>query len=69
MTEIRTAGQDRVRAAFNPSEKTEVDEVKAECAALIDRCLQDTSDPRAAAIAATHFETGCMYLVKSITKS
>ena len=61
----RTTGQIRVGVNFNPSGRPEVNDVKNVTAQLIDNCLR--LNTRSASIAATHFETACMFAVKALT--
>lgn len=76
-------GTDRVRASFNPSANTLVDQIKRRAAELIDLCssLQNvevakdevtvviarSERNRCVALAQTYFETGAMYAVKAAT--
>lgn len=65
-----TLGAERVRLDFNPSSKSEVDDIKRQCADLIDRCDQfkkSGEQARCAAIAQTYFEEAAMWAVKAIT--
>jgi hypothetical protein len=68
-----TEGQYRVGVSFNPSNNPDVDAIKREAAALIDRVYQlqfqrTGVDARAAALAMTAFEDGAMWAVKAVTK-
>lgn len=68
----QTIGQRRVRASFNPSSNSGVDQIKAKTAALIDECEAmkasgDAEKARCAALAQTHYETAAMYAVKAAT--
>lgn len=68
----QTIGQRRVRASFNPSANSTVDEIKHFSAVLIDMCeaLKKDADPekaRCASVAQTHFETAAMYAAKAAT--
>ena len=67
-------GTDRVRADFNPSKNTLVDQIKRKAAELIDLCqdikgapVESSERARCAALAQTYFETGAMYAVKAAT--
>lgn len=66
-----TLGQSRVRASFNPSGKTLVDELKLHAAELIDLCEEMRGDNaeinRCCALAQTAFEEGAMWAVKAAT--
>jgi hypothetical protein len=64
-----TEGEWRVGVSFNPSNNEWVDKVKFLTAELIDLILLKGTDLRTMALAATHFEDGAMWAVKSITKS
>lgn len=67
-TNGQTLGQQRVRAAFNPSADSTVDKIKALSADLIDLCETiKTKDPRCAALAQTHYEDAAMWAVKCAT--
>lgn len=71
MTE-QTIGQRRVRASFNPSSNSTVDEIKHFSAVLIDMCeaLKKDADPekaRCAALAQTAYEEAAMWAVKAAT--
>lgn len=63
-----TIGEDRVRASFNPSGESDVDNIKVLTAELIDLCdsLKD-KDPRLAALAQTAYEEAAMWAVKLAT--
>ena len=77
----QTLGQRRVRAAFNPSQNSLVDEIKAKSAELIDLCEQvkknyidktGSGDPvgeiiRLTHLAQTHYEDAAMWAVKAAT--
>jgi hypothetical protein len=63
-----TIGEDRVRASFNPSKDSVVDEIKQRTAELIDMCEDLKSfDPRLAALAMTTYEEAAMWAVKAAT--
>lgn len=64
----QTLGDQRVRRGFNPSGQPLVDDIKIRSAQLIDLCeMFKALDPRAAAIAQTHYEEACMWAVKAAT--
>ena len=64
----KTFGEKRVRVSFNPSDNSEVDEVKKEFAALIDKAEKfKEKDPRMASIIQTKLEEGSMWFVKLLT--
>ena len=71
--DFRSEGQLRVVANFNPSGQATVDIIKSKAAALIDICLtvqekyDDEHCSRWAALAATAFEEGSMWVVKAVT--
>jgi hypothetical protein len=61
-------GADRVRAGFNPSKDSLVDEVKEKTAELIDLCEEMKHfDGRLAALAQTAYEEAAMWAVKLVT--
>ena len=72
---MKTLGQERVHADFNPDKNEVVDQIKNKSAELID--LINTMTPkdnstewnsekqRCVAVALVHIETGCMYAVKA----
>jgi len=64
-------GEERVRKNFNPSARAAVDEIKQGIANLIDVCEiakgRDSEKNRALALAQTHLEEACMWLVKAMT--
>lgn len=63
-----TKGETLVRKSFNPNGNPNVEEVKANVAALIDWVeSRKTADPRLAALAITAFEEGAMWAVKLVT--
>lgn len=63
-----TVGTDRVRATFNPSESSAVDQIKRNTAELIDLCeMLKNKDPRLAALAQTAYEEAAMWAVKAAT--
>lgn len=63
-----TTGTDRVRADFNPSGDSLVNQIKLKTADLIDLCdsIKDL-DPRCAALAQTAYEEAAMWAVKCAT--
>lgn len=64
----KTFGEKRVRVSFNPSDNPEVDEVKKEFAALIDKAEKfKEKDPRMASIIQTKLEEGSMWFIKLLT--
>lgn len=69
---MKTLGQLRVKAEFNPSKSGKVDEIKNKTAELIDlleslREKDSTGEKhRLISIAQTEYETACMYAVKSV---
>ena len=77
----QTLGEQRVRAAFNPSGNNLVDEIKAKTAELIDLCERHKHDYektgedalrigeplRAWSLAQTHYEDAAMWAVKAAT--
>jgi len=66
--EPQTVGQARVRASFNPSKESVVDQIKEQTAALIDLCESlKAKDPRLASLAQTAFEEAAMWAVKAAT--
>jgi len=73
-----TFGQKRVRASFNPSKDSLVDQIKAKTAELIDLCSdasrkanQDThrtgEEGRLWALAMSEYENAAMWAVKAAT--
>jgi hypothetical protein len=63
-----SVGSDRVRASFNPSDKSRVSEIKQATARLIDICEENKAlDPRLAALAQTAYEEAAMWAVKLVT--
>jgi predicted MarR family transcription regulator len=73
-----TEGQYRVGISFNPSNKPEVDAIKATIADLIDQLntfgamatqLDNSGAARCASIAMTELESAAMWAVKAFTKS
>lgn len=63
-----TKGETLVRKSFNPNGNPNVEEVKANVAALIDWVeSRKAADPRLAALAITAFEEGAMWAVKLVT--
>lgn len=75
MTERRseqTLGEKRVRAAFNPSLNSLVDQIKTKSAELIDLCEQykphnNGEIGRLWSLAQTHYEDAAMWAVKAAT--
>ena len=71
----QTLGQRRVRAAFNPSQNSLVDEIKMKSAELIDMCellkgskVSDKGELiRLCSLAQTHYEDAAMWAVKAAT--
>lgn len=69
----QTLGQKRVRAAFNPSNDSAVDNIKGRAADLIDICedgrkqASSGEEVRLWALAQTHFEDAAMWAVKAAT--
>jgi hypothetical protein len=69
----QSLGQRRVRASFNPSEDSIVDDIKAGTAKLIDLCdrlsgqSSDQEVKRLYSLAQTHFEGAAMWAVKAAT--
>ena len=76
----QTLGQRRVRASFNPSGNSVVDEIKAKSAELIDLCSKIANDydsvagrpdvgeiRRLTSLAQTHYEDAAMWAVKAAT--
>lgn len=64
----QTLGEKRVRASFNPSSDSKVDEIKKRTAELIDLVEGDKGlDPRLAALAQTEYENAAMWAVKLVT--
>src|SRR5258705_14010575 len=75
----QTLGQRRVRAAFNQSQNSLVDEIKAKSAELIDLCAGRMGEMsqekprdyneivRLYALAMTHYEDAAMWAVKAAT--
>lgn len=70
----QTLGQKRVRAAFNPSNDSDVDQIKEMAADFIDfvsdvqaRRSVGTENARLAALAQTHIEDAAMWAVKLAT--
>lgn len=68
-----TEGEHRVGVSFNPSNNSDVDEVKRNVAELIDKMnviAANREHPGAcyAAVAMTEFESAAMWAVKAITK-
>jgi hypothetical protein len=64
----KSIGAERVRASFNPSDKSRVSEIKQATARLIDICEENKDlDPRLAALAQTAYEEAAMWAVKLVT--
>lgn len=64
----QTVGQQRVRADFNPSADSVVDQIKSQSAALIDLCeTLKAKDARLASLAQTSYEEAAMWAVKAET--
>lgn len=67
----QTLGQRRVRASFNPSESSIVDQIKGKSAELIDLLEatrnQDPEKNRHISLAQTSHEEAAMWAVKSVT--
>jgi hypothetical protein len=69
-------GQDRVRIKFNPSDNSDVAQIKVKTAELIDLCEQarsrksgfpDPEQQRLWSLAQTHYEDAAMWAVKAAT--
>lgn len=70
MTEARemSKGEKLVRANFNPSASSDVDELKRIAAEFIDAVSKHSErDGRCVALAITHAETAAMFAVKAAT--
>ena len=73
MSQELTYGQRAVGIRFNPSEKSEVDEVRQEIANLIDRLhnkrssTEDMEVIRMCSIAITELQSAQMWAVKALT--
>lgn len=64
----QTIGEQRVRASFNPSNDTVVDQIKQKTAELINLCEElKKKDGRLASIAQTEYEGAAMWAVKAAT--
>jgi hypothetical protein len=68
----QTYGERLVRASFNPSASSAVDQIKSSCADLITTLneARTTASPEAArcySLAITHLETAAMFAVKGAT--
>jgi hypothetical protein len=64
----QTLGEKRVRVSFNPNANNDVEEIKAQVAAMIDWVEKHKAkDPRLAALAQTAFEEAAMWAVKLVT--
>jgi len=71
-----TLGQNRVRAAFNPSGSSLIDDIKTHTAELIDICADHKNDTAGTAeqarlwsLAMTAYEEAAMWAVKAATGS
>jgi hypothetical protein len=61
-------GQRRVRASFNPMDKSEINLIKQKTAELIDLCEElKEKDARLASLAQTAYEEAAMWAVKAAT--
>lgn len=67
MTET-TEGQRRVRTDFNPNNNPVIAVIKAKSAELIDFVLEHGKSHVDSSMAATRFEEGSMWAVKSVTR-
>ncbi len=64
----QTFGEQRVRASFNPSADSTVDQIKEKTADLIDLCeALKPKDGRLASLAQTAYEEAAMWAVKAAT--
>ena len=63
-----TEGKRRVRTSFNPSQDPLIDEIKEKTAYLIDLVTTKGKSAVDSSMAATRFEEGAMWAVKSVTK-
>lgn len=64
----QTIGEQRVRASFNPSSNSVVDQIKQQTAELIDLCeTLKPLDGRLASLAQTAYEEAAMWAVKAAT--
>lgn len=63
-----TIGEQRVRAEFNPSNESIVDQIKQKTAELINLCeTLKEKDGRLASLAQTEYELAAMWAVKAAT--
>lgn len=75
MDKEQTFGQKAVGLSFNPSARTDVEEVKQACADLIDRMhvlrvtTEDSDQARLASVAITELQGAQMWAVKALTWS
>ena len=63
-----TEGKRRVRTDFNPSKNELIDEIKEKTAYLIDLIVTKGKSHVDSSMAATRYEEGAMWAVKSVTK-
>lgn len=63
----QTLGEFRVRTTFNPSNVSEIDQIKQKTAELIDLISKVGKDNRLTALAQTAYEEAAMWAVKSAT--
>lgn len=63
----QTLGEFRVRTTFNPSNVSEVDQIKQKTAELINLISKVGKDNRLTALAQTAYEEAAMWAVKSAT--
>lgn len=64
---IKSIGEERVRIDFNPEANSDVDQIKQKAAELINLIFKVGNDGRLSSLAATAFEEGAMWAVKSAT--
>ena len=64
---VQGSGADLVRTRFNPSDSSDVDQLKALAAAFINKIEHSGKDPRLTALAKTAAEEAAMWAVKSAT--
>lgn len=73
MAQEQTLGEKRVRLAFNPSNISSVDQIKMECAGMIDQMKDLTPEDadgevrRLVALGDTAIEQASMWYVKALT--
>ena len=68
MQQELTIGEARVRATFNPSQDSVVDQIKQKTAELINLCEElKSKDGRLASLAQTEYENAAMWAVKAAT--